>query len=201
MKLSNAFKLTARANHCRRHASMTCNRQDGSTLSGFLIGLLVGLALAVAVALFVTKTPVPSVGKATRTPTDNAAQSGERLPDPNISLYSKEAPPAPPPVQPSPPSQPQAASPAENSGSAKEAPGFEQAFLQAGAFRSNSDAENLQARLALLGLEAKTSTMTRDGDTLYRVRVGPYARAEDLARVRERLTENGISPTVVPVGR
>jgi len=219
MNLSNAFRLPARdsnprseqtcePNHAsappisrKRPACLTRAKQHGNTLAGFLVGLLVGLALAVAVALFVTKTPVPSVSKAGRTPSDNGAPSGGRLPDPNASLYSKEQPPAPPPAQPAAPSEPQAAAPAENNSSAKDAPTFEQSFLQAGAFKSNSDAENLQARLALLGLEAKMSTMTRDGDTLYRVRVGPYARPEDLARVRERLTENGISPTVVPVGR
>ena len=180
-------------------------RQHGGTFLGFIIGLVVGLAIAVAVALFVTHAPIPFVKQSGRPPepAKNAPPDTAKLPDPNKPLYPKdgkgEGTEAPAP-----------ATPAESKGGApvidKSTPAAEsgeikQSFLQAGAFRSADDAEYMKAKLALLGFEARVMPTERTSGTLYRVRVGPYARAEDLNRARERLTENGIQPTVVPVGQ
>jgi cell division protein FtsN len=84
--------------------------QRGGTLFGMIAGLLVGLVVAVLVAVYVTKAPVPFVNRephvAAAPPVDPAA-----APDPNRSLYGRDAPagapsasgpsttePAPPPV-------------------------------------------------------------------------------------------------------
>ena len=51
-------------------------------------------------------------------------------------------------------------------------------YLQAGAFREMSDAENTRAKLALLGFEAAISDRTSDSGVLHRVRLGPYSQVE-----------------------
>jgi cell division protein FtsN len=71
-------------------------------------------------------------------------------------------------------------------------------MLQAGAFQNAADADNLKARLALLGFEAtiETSTMADKG-TLHRVRVGPYTSVEELNRTRDTLKQNGVQTTLI----
>jgi cell division protein FtsN len=53
-------------------------------------------------------------------------------------------------------------------------------ILQAGAFSSEEEADNLRARLALMGLESSVQPHAVAGkDTLYRVRLGPFATMDD----------------------
>ncbi|HSN38909.1 MAG TPA: SPOR domain-containing protein, partial [Burkholderiales bacterium] len=73
-------------------------------------------------------------------------------------------------------------------------------FLQAGAFPNASDADNLKARLALLGVEASIQTTTvPDKGVWHRVRVGPYTSIEELTRIRNTLKQDGIETTLVKV--
>lgn len=68
----------------------------------------------------------------------------------------------------------------------------EKYLLQAGSFRAAPDAEEMKAKLALLGLRAGVVAVTIDGSTWHRVRVGPYATARELDDARRTLTANGI---------
>ncbi len=70
-------------------------------------------------------------------------------------------------------------------------------FLQAGAFREESDAESARAKLALLGFEARISERPSDNGTLYRVRVGPFGQLDTMNRMRGKLTDNGVDVAVV----
>ena len=70
-------------------------------------------------------------------------------------------------------------------------------YLQAGAYRDQSDAESARARLALLGYEARISEMPSQGSTLYRVRVGPFGQVDAMNKVRGKLSEGGIDAAVV----
>ena len=70
-------------------------------------------------------------------------------------------------------------------------------FLQAGAFREQSDAESARAKLALMGVEARISERASDNGTLYRVRVGPFGQIETMNQMRSKLSENGIDVAVV----
>lgn len=66
-------------------------------------------------------------------------------------------------------------------------------ILQAGSFRHFEEADNLKARLALIGVEASIQTVTiNDQATWYRVRIGPYDTLRDLKPVRSRLKRNDI---------
>ncbi len=65
--------------------------------------------------------------------------------------------------------------------------------LQAGSFRSARQADELRARLALMGLESRVQAVTLDsGETWHRVRVGPFRDLAELNRVRAQLAENHI---------
>ena len=71
-------------------------------------------------------------------------------------------------------------------------------FLQAGAFQSPADADNLKARLAFLGLVASVEpTNLPDKGVWYRVRLGPYAKVDDVNKVRTQLAQNGIDASLV----
>jgi cell division protein FtsN len=64
--------------------------------------------------------------------------------------------------------------------------------LQAGAFRGNDDAEALKARIALTGEVARVEAAQINGNTVYRVRMGPYASAGTLAAAKQALSSHGI---------
>lgn len=69
--------------------------------------------------------------------------------------------------------------------------------LQAGAFRSSSDADTLKARLAMLGIESGIVSVTNEEGTKYKVRIGPLASSRDMNRIRNRLNSNNISTIVL----
>ncbi|OZI77084.1 SPOR domain-containing protein [Bordetella genomosp. 12] len=100
---------------------------------------------------------------------------------------------APPPSKPAPAA---AAKPAEKTASAApQANG--NYYLQAGAYRVQADAESLRARILLLGLPVNVARAEVNGVQINRVRVGPFARLDDMNRARSRLGENKIESTVV----
>lgn len=70
-------------------------------------------------------------------------------------------------------------------------------YLQAGAFRSESDAEAVKARILLMGLPAQVQKAQVNGSTINRVRVGPFKGIDEMNRSRARLGEEKITSTVV----
>ncbi len=66
-------------------------------------------------------------------------------------------------------------------------------LLQVGSFRQFDAADQVKARLALLGIVADIQRVVINGqDTRYRVRVGPYTDHDKLETERRRLRENGL---------
>lgn len=65
-------------------------------------------------------------------------------------------------------------------------------ILQAGAFQASGDAEALKARIALLGLNARVESAQISGNTVYRVRMGPYATASELSEAQAKLSSGGL---------
>jgi cell division protein FtsN len=66
-------------------------------------------------------------------------------------------------------------------------------FLQAGSFARFEDADQLKARLALTGLVAQIHKVTLEGrGTYHRVRLGPYAKLEDMEQANRQLRDLGI---------
>jgi cell division protein FtsN len=73
-------------------------------------------------------------------------------------------------------------------------------FLQVGSFQAAAEADNMKARLALLGLEAviQTADIPEKG-VWHRVRIGPFTNIEDMNRSRALLAQNDISSSLVKV--
>jgi len=82
--------------------------------------------------------------------------------------------------------------------SAPAAKAGERFWLQAGSFANEREAENLKAQLALSGWEAAIQSATLpDKSVRFRVRLGPYANGDELARAKEDLTRRGVAVAVV----
>ena len=74
--------------------------------------------------------------------------------------------------------------------------GSQRYVIQAGSFRSGSDAEALKARLAMLGQVASVQTVTVNGTTWHRVRLGPFD-ASQANRTRQQLQDSGFESMVL----
>ena len=87
---------------------------------------------------------------------------------------------------------------AEPASAEKVAKNGETYILQAGAFQKPADAENLKAKMAMLGVEA-TVQQAEVGDkgTMYRVRVGPLNSPEEMNTVRTQMSQGGVQATVI----
>ncbi len=72
-------------------------------------------------------------------------------------------------------------------------------FVQAGAYNTQGDADAQRAKLAMLGWEAKVSENKKDGRPVFRVRVGPFAKREDAAGLKEKLDDAGVQANLVRV--
>jgi cell division protein FtsN len=192
--MSRDYKASA------RNGSGRVGGGGASLLTGILIGLVLGLGLALGVAWYINKMPSPFGSRiAPATPAEPAAKGVRPAPKgeekgaapadgkPRFDFYkilpgAEES------------TQPKIAPPA-SSVTPKEA-----FFLQAGAFQSAPDADNLKARLALLGIEASIeSTTSADKGRLHRVRIGPYTSVEELNRTRDTLKQNGVPTTLIRV--
>lgn len=65
-------------------------------------------------------------------------------------------------------------------------------FLQAGSFRKQTDADGVRAKILLLGLDVQLEPARLDnGDTWYRVQVGPFRDREQLNQAQRMLAGNG----------
>jgi len=174
-----------------------------SLLVGILIGLLLGLGIALAVAIYLNKVPGPFILRG-KTPEPAPAAKTE---SPKASPSSR-----PEAVAPKPEEKPRfdfysilpGTDDSSKSKAPKDAPAprpteiKETFYLQAGAFQGAADADNLKARLALLGVEATIqSSAATDRGPLHRVRVGPFSRVEEVNRIRDTLKQNGIETTLI----
>lgn len=178
------------------------SRGGGSSfLVGMLIGLVLGLGIALAVAWYINKMPSPFLVRPTppaKSEPAKGAAPGTAKPDdkaveakPRFDFY-KILPGAEEPAT------EQQLKDAQKASTAAEREAF---FLQAGAFQNAPDADNLKARLALLGVEATIQTATLpDRGIWHRVRVGPYTSIEELNRTRDTLKQNGVETTLIKVG-
>lgn len=70
-------------------------------------------------------------------------------------------------------------------------------ILQAGAFQASGDAEALKAKIAFLGLSARVESAQIQGQTVYRVRMGPYGSATELAEAKKKLAGGGLPAMAV----
>src|SRR6266566_382863 len=73
-------------------------------------------------------------------------------------------------------------------------------FLQAGSFQNPADADNLKARLALMGMEANVEPANlAEKGVWYRVRLGPFTRIDEINRLRQQLAQNGVDASLIKI--
>ena len=77
------------------------------------------------------------------------------------------------------------------------APADARYILQAGAFGGSGDAETVKAKIAMLGLNARVESAQISGKTVYRVRMGPYGSASELADAKAKLASGGLPAMAV----
>jgi cell division protein FtsN len=66
-------------------------------------------------------------------------------------------------------------------------------LLQAGSYPSAKGADEVKAKLAILGFVAQVYPVTINGKTWNRVRLGPYASASELEVAKAALADNGFN--------
>lgn len=195
--------------------------QQGGTFLGLIIGLVLGLAIALGVAIYVTKISTPFSSKPTPTQSDSPAQEAEKNKDWNPNAILQPKAPASVPAEP----EPAAATPAAASAPmrapavaadplgdlakskgalstpAKEPSGPDPFtyYVQAGAFRTPSEADAQKAKLSLLGLEARISERDQGGRVVYRVRLGAFDDKDTAEKIKSRLDSQGIDAVLVRV--
>jgi len=184
-----------------------------SIFTGIVIGLVAGLAVAISVALYINFSPKPFVNRAKQTtppeeaakipakvddgaqkpadakPVDSADKNGKPDGKPRFDFYTilpgSEEPVSAQEIKPA----------KKQDGATKD--GY---YLQVGAFQAAAEADNMKARLALLGQEATIQTANiPDKGVWHRVRIGPFTNTDDLNRARSLLTQNDLSSTLVKV--
>ena len=173
---------------------------SGSFLIGLFFGFLLGLGVAAGIAIYFFKTPIPFADrpKPQEKPlvgdqkTAEPAKSAKADDKPRFDFYrilpGKEEPVTDRQIR-------EAAKQAGKPGAPKES-----YFLQVGSFPNPSDADNLKARLALMGMEANVEPADLAGKGVYyRVRLGPYTRVDEINRVRQQLTQNGMEVSLVRI--
>lgn len=183
------------------------NAQYGGTILGFVLGLGAGLGIAFVIAFYLSKnTPqerpgvrapnLPITIKPSAPAEGEAAAPAEQV-DLNKPLQGKS---------------PGAASidpigdlvnskkPTE-SAEATTPKGDAIYFLQVGAFTKRADADAQKASLAIQGVQTQLSEVTADGNTLWRVRSGPYSSIEETNPARDKLSSMGIKPTLIKASK
>jgi cell division protein FtsN len=177
-------------------------KSGGGLLLGLFIGFLLGVGLAAAIAIYFFKTPVPFLNRAK--PPEKATPGPSGLTEPPKSGRADDTKPRFDfyrilPGQEEPVTEQQLKQAAQAAAKAG-APSKDTYFLQAGAFQNPADADNLKAKLALLGLEASVEpTNLPDKGVWYRVRLGPYSNVDEINRMRKQLVENGVDASLVKI--
>lgn len=72
-------------------------------------------------------------------------------------------------------------------------------LIQAGAFRGSAEAEALKAQIAMTGEIARVEVAQINGNTVHRVRMGPYPNASALAAAKQALASHGIAAQAIKV--
>jgi cell division protein FtsN len=173
---------------------------SGSFLIGLFFGFLLGLGVAAGIAIYFFKTPIPFSDRpraqdkplASDQKALEPAKAAKADDKPRFDFYrilpGKEEPITERQMR-------DAAKQAAKPGAPKES-----YFLQAGSFPNPADADSLKARLALMGMEANVEPANVAGKGVwYRVRLGPYTRVDEINRIRQQLTQNGVDVSLVKV--
>ena len=193
-----------------RNTTAAKKKSGGGTLIGMFIGLVLGVGAAAGVVLYLNKAPLP-FNKQVMNPAEPKPATNGQPPQP-MALPGKPGDPVPEkrfqfydilPGKsdgvPDKAGKPEAKKEDPKKDEAKKDEKKEEVkesktplFLQAGSFSTAQDADNQKAKLAFMGVEAVIQQVMIQDKTLYRVRVGPYSKIDELNKVRAELAKSGI---------
>lgn len=178
----------------RRLVAKTPARRGG-IIAGLFIGLVMGALLAAGSAWYFTRTspfqtPQQVVAPIGKEPLALPGKPGDQpVVNRDFDFYT---------ILPRGGDTPPSAAAPATTPTGEAPPRVERLYLQVGAFENPAEADNMKALLAINGIEAVAQrTQLEDGRVVHRVRVGPFARPEDMSSVRARLAAAGVSGTVV----
>jgi cell division protein FtsN len=189
------------------------NGKGSPLFVGLLVGLLVGVALSVALTIYIKSSGSPFADNTKPAdkikPLDNkapeikpAASQDEKTPQnhndkaasngkPRFDFYEIL------------PGSDKAVSEQEiknNEQQAEKANQQDNYYLQVGAFQTEQEADNMKAKLALLGLESVIQTATLpDKGVWHRVRVGPFTDLSQIDKTKADLIQNGFKADLIKV--
>lgn len=191
-----------------RLAPIGRRRSGGNFLAGMGVGVLIGLIISLSIAFYLNRTPIPFMTAKPK----QAEKNGAAAKPPAIAgLPQGGAQPAPAPEKPKfdfyriLPGSEEPVTEREIRERLRAKSGQQEAakdvyFIQAGSFQNPAEADNQKARLAILGFESSVEPANLpDKGTWYRVRMGPYAKLEDINKVRQALAQNGIDASLIKV--
>lgn len=174
-------------------------RKDGKATEYDFYRLLPGREVPVSDAELAASEKAEQAAREAAQPTGDAAAAGTA--DPALPRPVAEAPtgtgttPATPASSPSGDASP--AAPAQARTATAGAGDDARYLLQAGAFEASGQAEELKAKIAMLGLGARVESASIGGKTVYRVRMGPYGTATELAEAKRKLASGGLPAIAV----
>ena len=184
-------------------------RAGGGFLLGMFTGVAIGLVVSLMIAFYLNRTQMPfMVGKGKPPEKEGAAPA-----KPPAIAGLPQGSSTPPATAEKPkfdfykilPGQEEQVSERElrermRTARSQQDPGKDVYFIQAGSFQNPADADNQKARLAILGFESSVEPANLpDKGTWYRVRMGPYAKLEDINKVRQVLAQSGIDANLIKV--
>jgi cell division protein FtsN len=202
-----------------RSITPTRRRSEGNFLAGMGVGVLLGLAVSLGIAFYLNRTPIPFM---TAKPKQAEKNGSSAKPSAIAGLPQGGA---TPPTAAGTPEKPkfdfyrilpgaeepvsekelrererQQRAAAKSGGASQQEASKDVYFIQAGSFQNPADADNQKARLAILGFESSVEPANLpDKGTWYRVRMGPYAKIEEINKVRQVLAQSGIEANLIKV--
>ena len=184
-----------------RPNSSVFGKDKNALLIGVFVGYALGLLSAIGTWMYINKSPSPFISHekprstesgAAMSQTDKKVPGGEhggaKAPDgkPRFEFYNI----LPGSEEPAPDQQ--LKQPAQRPSV------HDKYFLQAGSFQKAEDADNLKAKLAMMGVEATVQAVNLPGKGVWhRVRVGPFSNTDDMNKARASLQQNGVASSIV----
>jgi cell division protein FtsN len=186
---------------------MRRKREGGNFLAGMGVGVLIGLAVSLAIAFYLNRTPIPFMTAKPKQAEKNGAAKPPAIAGLPQTVGAQVATPDKPrfdfyrilPGSEEPVTEKEIRERLRAKGGQQDS-AKDVYFIQAGSFQNPADADNQKARLAILGFESSVEPANLpDKGTWYRVRMGPFAKLEDINRVRQALAQNGIDASLIKV--
>lgn len=192
-----------------RPEKVTSNKKGSPLLTGLLIGFLLGVAASLSVVMFIKggespftqqasqeKSVADKIKEKAQTPAEASkpaaiADSETAEDKTRFDFYT---------ILPSNETKVSAEEERKLKASSPQPVVAQSYYLQAGAFQSEEEADNMKAKLALQGFEALVQTATiPDKGVWHRVRVGPLKDLEQINKTKSDLLSNGFKADLIKI--